>query len=135
MHSIGIYEGKHKSMEIKSLPLEGKVPNEMRRMRCRMRSIRDLNIKVIKNNAVCDGYTSSVAFRASCLAAARSHSGENNTQLFSKTLVPLRYLKGKPLICVTKRKPTHKTVTFSPLRMTHRGMLERTMLDDYMCYN
>ena len=30
-----------------------------------------------------------------CLAAARSHSGENNTQLFSKTLVPLRYLKGK----------------------------------------
>ena len=60
-----IYEGKHKSMEIKSLPLEGKVPNEMRRMRCRMRSIRDLNITVIKNNAVCDGYTSSVAFRAS----------------------------------------------------------------------
>ena len=30
-----------------------------------------------------------------CLAAARSHSGENNTQLFSNTLVPLRYLKGK----------------------------------------
>ena len=26
-----------------------------------------------------------------CLAAARSRSGENNTQLFSKTLAPLRY--------------------------------------------
>ena len=26
------------------------------------------------------------------LAAARSRSGENNTQLFSKTLAPLRYL-------------------------------------------
>ena len=34
-----------------------------------------------------------------CLAAARSHSGENNTQLFSKTLVPLRYLKGKAIKC------------------------------------
>ena len=34
-----------------------------------------------------------------CLAAARSRSGENNTQLFSKTLVPLRYLKGKPFLC------------------------------------
>ena len=43
-----IYEGAHKSVKIKSLPLEGKVPNEMRRMRCRMRSIRDLNINVIK---------------------------------------------------------------------------------------
>ena len=34
-----------------------------------------------------------------CLAAARSHSGENNTQLFSKTLVPLRYLEGKAFEC------------------------------------
>ena len=30
-----------------------------------------------------------------CLASARSHSGENNTQLFSKTLVPLRYPQGE----------------------------------------
>ena len=60
-----------------------------------------------------------------CLTSARSHSGENNTQLFSNTLVPLRYLKGKPLICVTKRKPTHKTVTFSPLRMTRTVIILR----------
>ena len=32
---------------------------------------------------------------ATCLAAARSRSGENNTQLFSKTLAPLRYSQEK----------------------------------------
>ena len=42
-----------------------------------------------------------------CLAAARSRSGENNTQLFSKTLVPLRYLKGKPF-----RYPLHRALEF-----------------------
>ena len=47
-------------------------------------------------------YTSSVSlWLDTCLAAARSHSGENNTQLFSKTLVPLRYLKGKAYRFVT----------------------------------
>ena len=30
-----------------------------------------------------------------CLASARSHSGGNNTQSFSKTLVPLRYPQEK----------------------------------------
>ena len=44
-------------------------------------------------------YTSPPDSVGSRLAAARSHSGENNTQLFSKTLVPLRYLKGKPFLC------------------------------------
>ena len=36
-----------------------------------------------------------------CLASARSHSGENNTQLFSKTLVPLRYPQEKAYRCRT----------------------------------
>ena len=36
--------------------------------------------------------TSSASLKLdTCLAAARSRSGENNTQLFSKTLAPLRY--------------------------------------------
>ena len=43
---------------------------------------------------------SSTRLRRERLAAARSHSGENNTQLFSKTLVPLRYLsEGAYQIC------------------------------------
>ena len=33
--------------------------------------------------------------------------GENNTQLFSKTLVPLRYLKGKPF-----RHPFHRALKY-----------------------
>ena len=37
---------------------------------------------------------STVRSAASLLAAARSHSRENNTQLFSNTLVPLRYVQG-----------------------------------------
>ena len=39
--------------------------------------------------------TSSTASGPPCLAEARSHSGKNNTQLFSYTLVPLRYPLGK----------------------------------------
>ena len=52
-----------KVMFKKGFPLRGG-SRRSRVVRCRMRSIRDLNMNSIKNNAVYDGYTSSVAYGA-----------------------------------------------------------------------
>ena len=77
-----------------SLPLEGKVASEARRMRCRMRSIRQEHSCP---NAACGGYTSSVTSR---WQLSRCGSGTlvfwQSTGLSFISLAPLRYLKGKP---------------------------------------
>ena len=52
-----------------------------------------LGVKIL--NFIIHAYSFSFTFVRQLLAAARSRSGENNTQLFSKTLAPLRYLAEK----------------------------------------